>query len=138
MPGAPLQLHQVRTGGSVHGGNGYRLVEGDEAAFVSRGQREQIGVGDLAVAVEAGPVDRVAVEKAGITRPELVMRPGTGMREQFDGLGRRDGARIARLADDAHETVLGDGAGGPPRTDLVIEPARCPLVIDVIAVQKRE
>ena len=46
------------------------------------------------------------------------------------------GARVARLAEDTDEAVLGDGAGRPAVADLLLEPSSALLVQDVIAIQE--
>ncbi|CPA46222.1 Uncharacterised protein [Mycobacterium tuberculosis] len=58
--------------------------------------------------------------------------------QQVDGMGYRDWAGIARLADDADEPVLGDRTGSPSPLDLPGDPRSGALVVDVIAVQQRQ
>lgn len=79
---------QVLGTGMSHGGQGDRLVEGDEPGLVGGRERQQIGIGDLAMAVQFGVVKELRVEQTDRARPVLVVDGIGGMGEPLDCLGR--------------------------------------------------
>ena len=123
---------------SFDGGERDRAVEGDEAAAVGDREGEEVSVGHLTGTVEKLPVDRARVEQARVAGPEGVVPAACRAGEAIDRRGDRHGARIARLAHDAHETVLGDRAGSPARGDLLFQPGPGAAVVGVVGVEQRD
>ena len=115
-----------------------RPVEGHESAAMGDRQREEVGVGDLAGAVNSRPVEDLLVEQAQLARPELMVLALRGARQAGDRERRRHRARIPRLADHAHEAVLGQCARSPAVMNLRPEPEAGPGVIDVIRIEERD
>jgi len=92
----------------------------------------------LSWTVQAVAIDDARVEHADIASPERVMDAVAGTAQQLNCLAGRDGAGVAGLADDTHETVLCDGTGRPPGCNLLIEPPGGPVMVNVVAVEERE
>jgi hypothetical protein len=82
--------------------------------LVAHRQRQQIGVGDLAVAVQAREVDGGLVQHRHVVGREGVIDP-FGQRAQALGHLARCCAvrgRVGRCTEDAHGAAFDDGAGG--------------------------
>ena len=121
----------------MNSAEGYRLVQCCEPAAVRGGERKEIGVGDLSMAMEASVVDEVLVEQAHRTRPKLVIVGCRGAGQLSDRLRRGHRAGVSGLADDSNEAVLSYCTGRPAVHDLGVDPPANALVVDVIAVQQR-
>ena len=103
---------------------GIALVEGHEATLMLDCERQQVGVGHLAGAVEAGAVDHACVQQRDVAAPEDVVWFGARLLQEVDRLRRRDRARVAGLGEDAYEAVLRDRTRRPSRADLGVDPRR--------------
>lgn len=113
-------------------------LEADTPDAIDRRSCEEVCVGDLAVAVQPGPVDHGSVEQARRARPELVMFAHGRRGEQGNSFGWRDRARIPRLADDADEAILCDRARRPTTalTDVALHPSTGVPMVDGIAAEE--
>src|SRR2546421_6023840 len=118
--------------------NRYRLVERDEAAFICCSQGEQVGVGHLLGSMYPRAVEYCRIEDAHRAGPILMVFGSRGLSEQIKSLTGWNRAGVAGLADDPHESVLGDRAGGPPVFNLVADPRAGSPVVNVIAVEERQ
>lgn len=58
--------------GALDGVERHPVIEGRQRALVGNRQRQQMGVGDLAVLKDAGPVDHIVGSQAQVVRPEPV------------------------------------------------------------------
>src|SRR5687767_12654182 len=88
------------------------------------GEGEQVDICHLARAVDVKRVHPMAVEEADGAGPELVILSAGRAAQPIDGFGRRNRARVLRLADDADKAVLRQGAGRPAVLDLRGDPVR--------------
>jgi hypothetical protein len=97
-----------------------RLAERYETAIAGYRKREQVRVSYLSRAVQSLPAHDALIGQADRTWPELVPPGAGGSPQAIKRLSRGHRARVTRLADDSHEAVLGDRAGGPATLDLAI------------------
>ena len=115
-----------------------RVIEGDKPPSMLYGERKKIDIGHLAWPVNMAGLDAALFEKIDGTRPELVILGAGRSAQPFDGLKRRNRARIPGLADDADESVLRQSAGCSAVLDLRRDPFLGSLMVDVVCIQERQ
>ena len=110
-------------------------IESDKPSSMLHGEREKIDIGHLAWPVNVAGMYAAVFEKTDGARPELVVLGAGRPAQPLDGFGGRNRVRVPGLADDADESVLRQGAGGPAVMDLAGDPLLGSPVVDVVCVQ---
>src|SRR5258708_31720682 len=90
-------------------------------------------VGDLPMPEEFGFVDEIARSNRDVVLPENMVSQSDDSAQKRDCLTRR--ARLgknSRVRRDSHESAFRQGAGGPTRLVVLLEPAQRSPVMDMI------
>ena len=116
------QNEKVLGRGSRHGGSGYSLVEGDQAAAFLDGKREEVNIREGFGREDAAMVEAGRIEDRDAVGPEGVFGSGGEGLEQVHQFCDRELAcfAVAGRGHDAHNAILGQRTACPLR--LILPP----------------
>lgn len=123
--------------GIGHCGNGYIPVQAHKTPIPVYGQCQKIGVGKVPSRNEPRPIQSARRHHADIVGPELMGAVATSFRQPDGNLLRRRSIGVTRLRKNPHAAVLGDGTGGPPPIEMLLQPVRCRAMMNMMCIEQR-
>ena len=94
------------------------LIKAHKSAAMDKGKRQEVAIGDLAVAQHPIPTDEALAQQADLPRPENMAGVVASFLEPLRHLGYRPMVRISGLGHDAEHAVLRDRARNARGRDL--------------------
>ncbi len=113
-------------------------IERRQAAVHLRGQTQQINIRQLPVPGEEGGVKKRGLANRRAVVPEDVMAARAELPEAMDEFDRlRDDRAVGGIREDANESILREGAGGPAAGAMIRQPVVRQLVVNMIGIEQR-
>ena len=103
---------------------------------MGNGKRQEVAIGDLAVAEHSLPTDEALLQQADLFRPENVAGVFAGFLKPLRHLSNRPMVRIGGLGHDPEHAILRDRARGPAVVKFPFHPVDSGPVHYVPAIQQ--